>query len=219
MSSIPAAEPKPKGIKTRKSDKGDVPGVTRPMTYEEYLASPEEMARYDILDGWKVYRLYGEQQLPNPTRRHQRIQGNLYVPLRRYEQQTGRGQVIQPPCDVRITRRPLRNRQPGLLFISVERLARNPPLDDPAPLAPAPELVIEIVSPSDRPAVLAAKIADYRSVNVQEVWVVRAEAQTVEVVRLTLDEIETVATYGRGQTVASRAFSNIRVPVDEIFAE
>jgi hypothetical protein len=29
----------------------EVPGVTRPMTYEEYLASPEEMARYDILGG------------------------------------------------------------------------------------------------------------------------------------------------------------------------
>jgi Uma2 family endonuclease len=79
--------------------------------------------------------------------------------------------------------------------------------------------VVEIVSPSDRPAVLAAKIADYRGVNVQEVWVVRAEAQTVEVVRLTLDEIETVATYGQGQAVTSLAFSNLRVPLDAIFAE
>jgi len=219
MSRIPTAEPKPKAAKRPKPDKGDVPGVTRPMTYEEYLASPEEMARYDILDGWKVYRLYGEQQLPNPTRRHQRIQGKLYVSLRRYEQQTERGQVIQPPCDVRITRRPLRNRQPDLLFISTERLAQNPPLDDPAPLSPAPELVVEIVSPSDRPAVLAAKIADYRGVNVREVWVVRVEAQTVEVVRLTLDEIETVATYGRGQTAVSLAFLDLRIPVDEIFAE
>ena len=40
----------------------DVPGITRPMTYEEYMAGPEEMARYDIIDGWKVYRLYGVKQ-------------------------------------------------------------------------------------------------------------------------------------------------------------
>jgi len=122
------------------------------------------------------------------------------------------------PCDVMITRRPLRNRQPDILFISHKRF-NDRDRTNPAPLSPAPELVVEIVSPSDRPAVLAAKIADYRAVDVREVWVVRAEAQTVEVVRLTLDEIETVATYGRGQTAISLAFLDIRVSVDEIFAE
>ena len=55
----------------------DVPGITRPMTYEEYISSPEEMARYDILIGWKVYRLYGDNLVPSPTRRHQRILGRL----------------------------------------------------------------------------------------------------------------------------------------------
>jgi len=58
--------------------KADVPGITRPMTYEEYISGPEEMARYDIIDGWKVYRLCGDKQLPNPTREYQQIQGNLY---------------------------------------------------------------------------------------------------------------------------------------------
>jgi Uma2 family endonuclease len=177
------------------------------------------MARYDILDGWKVYRLYGEQQLPNPTRNHQRILRKIARAMEDFETRTHAGQVIIAPCDVVVARRPLRSRQPDLLFISNERLAENPPSDSPAPLDPAPELVVEIVSPSDRPAVLAAKIADYRGVNVQEVWVVRAEAQTVEVVRLTLDEIETVATYGPGQAVTSLAFSNLRVPLDAIFAE
>ena len=40
----------------------DVPGITRPMTYEEYVSGLEEMARYDIIDGWKVYRRYGENR-------------------------------------------------------------------------------------------------------------------------------------------------------------
>ena len=63
----------------------DVPGVTRPMTYDEYLATPEEMARYDILDGWKVYRLYGEEQLTNPTIRHQKIERNIARVFEDYE--------------------------------------------------------------------------------------------------------------------------------------
>ena len=197
----------------------DVPGITRPMTYEEYLASPEEMARYDILDGWKVYRLYGEQKLPNPTRLHQRTQGSLFRAFYAYEAQARNGQVIQPPCDVLVETMPrLRSRQPDMLFISNERLAQNPSQTDPAPLSPAPELVVEILSPSDKPAVLAAKIADYHAVDVREVWVVRTEENTVEVVRLSVDEIETVGTYSTGDTAASLAFPGLAVNVELLFS-
>ena len=195
----------------------DVPGITRPMTYEEYMAGPEEMARYDIIDGWKVYRLYGEKQLPNPTRQHQQVQGNLYVLLRAYEIASAAGKAILAPCDVRITQRPLKNRQPDLLFISNDRLTANPPSDDPTPLSPAPELVVEIVSPSDRTSVLAAKIADYRAVEVREVWVVRAKEQRIEIVQLTPDEILTVGEHGRGQAAVSCTFPDLRVDVDAVF--
>lgn len=198
----------------------DVPGVTRPMTYKEYLASPEEMARYDILDGWKVYRLYGDKQLPNPTRMHQEVAINLVELFRAFQKDAKTGKIIVAPCDVLVQVSPrLRTRQPDLLFISAEHLAQNPPSDDPAPLSPAPELVVEIVSPSDRPAVLAAKIADYKSVDVREVWVVRTETRTVEVVRLSADEIETVGTYGPGEVAVSVAFDGLTADVDGIFAE
>lgn len=208
----------PNSAKSQRYPKEDVPGITRPMTYEEYLSGPEEMARYDIIDGWKVYRLYGVKQLPNPTREHQDIQGNLYVAFRIFAQSSLRGKAIQAPCDVRITKRPWRSRQPDLLIISSERLAQNPPPNDPAPLSPAPELVVEIISPSDKPSVLAAKIADYRAVDVREVWVVRAEEKTVQVLRLSVEEIETAAAYKTGQTVTSSAFPHLEVAVDDIFA-
>ncbi len=196
----------------------DVPGVTRPMTYEEYLASPEEMRRYDILDGWKVYRCYGEAQMTNPTIRHQRVQTRIARAFERYEESTRMGLTVTSPCDVLIRRRPTRTRQPDVLFISHARLAGRS-LDDPTPLSPAPELVVEIVSPSDRPSVLAAKIADYKSVDVREVWVVRTENRTVEVVRLSADEIETVGTYGPGETAVSVAFDGLTADVNGIFAE
>lgn len=196
----------------------DVPGVTRAMTYDEYLASPEEMARYDILDGWKVYRLYGGQQLPNPTRLHQLIQGNIYSAFRAYAKAQGTAQALMAPCDVLVIRESrLRMRQPDVLLISTERLAQNPPSTDPAPLAPAPELVVEILSPSDKPSALAAKIADYRAVDVREVWVVRLQMQTVDIVRLPPDETETAASHGAGETAASLAFAGLAAQVDDIF--
>ncbi len=197
----------------------DVPGITRPMTYEEYISGPEEMARYDIIDGWKVYRLYGEKQLANPTREHQDIALNLAEQYRAYQRSANRGKVVIAPCDVRIMKRPLRNRQPDLLFISNERLAENPKATNPTPLSPAPELVVEIASPSDRPSVLAAKIADYRAVDVREVWVVRSGEQRVEVISLSPDEIATVGDYGRGQVAVSRVYPDLQVPVDALFQE
>jgi Uma2 family endonuclease len=194
----------------------DVPGVTRPMTYEEYLASPEEMARYDILDGWKVYRLYGEQQLTNPTIRHQRIQSRIARAFENYEMALKNGLTVEAPCDVQISRLPLRNRQPDVLFISNERFGSRS-LEDPSPLAPAPELVVEIISPSDQTSVLAAKIADYRNVDVQEVWVVRSTEQTIEVMRLALDEIESMGVFEIGQVATSIAFEGLTVTVNDIF--
>jgi Uma2 family endonuclease len=66
--------------------------------------------------------------------------------------------------------------------------------------------------------VLAAKIADYRSVDVREVWVVRTDAQVIEVVRLTLDAIETTGVFGRGENVVSATFDGLSVAVDDVFA-
>lgn len=199
--------------------KADVPGITRPMTYEEYMAGPEEMARYDILDGWKVYRLYGDNLLPSPTRKHQNIALNLAEAFRSFQRTTRLGQAIIAPCDVEITYQPLRCRQPDLLFISHERLEQNAPSDEYTPLSPAPELVVEIVSPSDTASVLAAKIADYRAVDVQEVWIIRPGDQTVEVMRLSAEQAGITDVYGQGGAAISQAFPGLAVPVGSIFLQ
>ena len=196
--------------------KADVPGITRPMTYEEYMAGPEEMARYDILDGWKVYRLYGDNLLPSPTRKHQTIALNLAEAFRVYQRATRLGQAIIAPCDVEITYQPLRSRQPDLLFISRERLEQNAPSDQYSAMTPAPELVVEIVSPSDTASVLASKTADYQAVDVRELWVVRSGDQTVEVLSLT-DGASRV--FGHGETAASDVFTGLAAEVDTLFVE
>lgn len=112
-----------------------------PLTYEAYLAEGEVFRRYDILDGVR--------HMTNPTRRHQRILIHLTRLLGTYEGVNGLGEVLVAPCDLLITRVPLRTRQPDVLFISHERLAQCPPPTDAAPLEVGPELVVEILSPSE----------------------------------------------------------------------
>ncbi len=194
----------------------DIPGITRPMSYEEYMATPEEMARYDILDGWKVYRLYGDNLMPSPTRTHQTIVLNLAEAFRSFQRRERLGEVIIAPCDVQITYQPLRSRQPDVLFMSTGRLAQNLPPDGYAPLSPAPELVVEIISPSDTPSVLARKLADYRSVNVEEVWLIDSHKGEVEIRSLADD---TRRLFRAGDIALSHVFPGLAVPVDSIFQE
>lgn len=139
ISAVPAAEP-------------EIPGVTRPMTYEEYLASPEENARYDIIDGYKAYYTFGGTEVTNPTRAHQMIAFNLAKAFDAYRRQVGSGHSLIGPCDVLVSQEPLRTRQPDVLFISEERWQANPSVNTAAPLAPAPELVVEFCLPRTRGA-------------------------------------------------------------------
>ena len=188
-----------------------IQNLSQLLTYEQYLNEGVIKLRYDILDGVRI--------VSNPTSRHQDILLNLGEAFRDYQRKQKTGRVQIAPRDVLIRRAPLRTRQPDVLFISMTRLAQNPPNTDPAPISPAPELVVEILSPSDTKKVLAAKIADYQSVNVLECWVVSLRARTVEVLSLTAEEVESVRVYDEMETVQSVQFPDLQVAVADILAE
>jgi Uma2 family endonuclease len=184
--------------------------ATERLTYEQYLAEEEIRKRYEIIDGVRVF-------MTNPTIAHQKVQGNIYTGLRVWNHQTRAGEVILAPCDILIQRSPLRTRQPDVLVISHERLGSRD-LDDPAPLDPAPELVVEILSPSDTRPVLDEKLADYRKVDVRECWVVNRVLRTIEVLRLTPESAEPAAVYRMGETAQSLVLPDPMLAVADVFA-
>ena len=55
-------------------------------------------------------------------------------------------------------------------------------------------------------------------VGVDECWVVRPDAGTVEVLTLTPEGAQSVAVYGDGQTVQSVVFAGLTVPIADVFA-
>lgn len=181
------------------------------LTYADYMAEGEIYRRYDILDGVRY-------DMPNPTRRHQDILFNVAEKLRAYERTSKRGKAIIAPCDVLIRREPLRTRQPDVLFISREQLAQCSDENDPAPLFAAPELVVEILSPSETPRMREDKIEDYCGVGVQECWIVSQDVETVEVLRLTEAGAESIGVYDQNQTLRSVVFPDLTVAVAAIFA-
>ena len=187
------------------------PAPRQVLTYEQYLAEGTIKQKYDIMDGVRF--------VSSPNMRHQRISRKLLLLLAPYEAAMRNGLGMASPRDVMVRRNPLRTRQPDVLYISNERLALNDPDNESSGFDPAPELVIEIVSPSDTPGVLTEKIADYQAANVREVWVARPSEHTVEVVQLTPTSVLSTAEYSMGTSVQSVAFPGLMVPVEEIFAE
>ena len=176
-----------------------------PLTYAQYLAEGETNRRYDILDGVRVW-------MPNPTVRHQDVLFNIAAAFKAFSRAADLGRMVVAACDVLITYEPLHTRQPDVLFISHVRFGDRDPLD-PSALDPAPELVVEILSPGDTRRALADKIRDYRRVNVQECWIVSLDIRTVEVLRLTPEGEHSLALYGVAENVRSEAFPGLVIPV------
>ena len=81
-----------------------------------------------------------------------------------------------------------------------------------------PDLVVEVLSPSDTRSAMNEKIEDYRRLGVRECWLASSEAETIEVLRLTAQAGERFGLFGRGDTVRSEVLPELALSVDELFA-
>jgi Uma2 family endonuclease len=186
---------------------------TKKLTYEEYLAMPEMKCRYEIIDGELM-------RAASPIPIHQWIVGNVYRVLHTFVSLHRLGLVLMAPLDIVIRRDPLRTRQPDLLFLSAARsgITEGAQLRGQQLLQQAPDLVIEILSPTNTRRDLDQKLEDYRSIGVRECWIVSPEALTVEVVRLSPEAIQTLDSFGTGMTMGSEVLEGLILPVAEVSA-
>ena len=129
------------------------------------------------------------------------------------------GVALIAPCDVVIRREPLRVRQPDVLFISAARGGVRRPADlvGLSRLDTPPDLVVEVLSPSNTRRQVEEKLADYRSIGVLECWLVNFPARTVEVLRLSGDGIAVLGVYGMGDVLRSEVLPGFELPIAHIF--
>lgn len=181
-------------------------------SYRDYMALPETMRRYEIIDGEVIMS-------PSPTVIHQWLARNLSFALFRHVTANKLGHVFFAPLDVQISEDPFRTRQPDVLFISAERSGFTDigSIGGVQLLEVAPELVVEILSPNDARKKIEKKLSDYQRIGVQECWLVSPEAETVEVLKLESDNIERIDIFGIGNQVRSEVLPELNLQVDEIF--
>ena len=95
------------------------------------------------------------------------------------------GRLVGSDSGVLLERDPDTVREPDLAFTSAARLPAGGPSKGYAEVAP--DLVVEVVSPSDQPRDVADKVAMWLSHGVRLGWVVRPDSRTIDVHRATGD--------------------------------
>ena len=103
-------------------------------------------------------------------------------------------------------------RMPDVSFISADKVAKFP---SRGWLDVAPDLAVEVVSPTDSASTVQLKAHDYVRAGVPLVWVVFPESRTVEVRRAGTSTIEVL---GEGDTLSGGdVLPGFSAPVSEIF--
>lgn len=148
-----------------------VPMVTHlassaPFTEEDLAATPADGRRYELVDGMLLVT-------PSPNRDHQRCVGRLFILL--FGACVPGYEVMVSPFDVRLSATTVL--VPDLL------VAREADLT-PARLETAPELVVEVRSPSTRRFDEGTKRLVYEAASVPAYWLVDPEEPRLTVLHL-----------------------------------
>jgi len=115
-----------------------------------------------------------------PGYRHGEVTARLTKALMDFTDAHDVGRVLAGDAGFTLATNPDTVRGPDVAFIRRERL----PHPSPSGYAPfAPDLVIEVLSPGDRPGDTLAKVADWLSAGTRLVWVVDPERRLARVYR------------------------------------
>jgi len=142
------------------------------MTAEELLHTSIPDRRTELVKGILVVREPAGD-------RHGRVTMNLTIRLGTYVERAAAGQLFAAETGFTLSRAPDTVRAADIAFVRRERLS------EPIPGFPelAPDLVVEVLSPGDRPGEVRAKVADWLSAGVRLVWIVDPERRLARVYR------------------------------------
>jgi Uma2 family endonuclease len=160
--------------------------TTKLVTYEEWLKMPEVQDAIEEVVNGEV------RIMPAPKLPHASVVENLRdIVGAQLDRQIFRIYVTQIGLVIR--RDPLTSRVPDL---AVFRKSSMVVVD--SYIHSAPELAVEVLSPANRPSEREAKLRDYESLGVPEIWVISPEARTFEVLLLKEAKLTTVALLREG---------------------
>lgn len=149
----------------------------RPIPFREFVCLSDREDDYELIDGMLVRKMVAFAD-------HENLFSWLHRLLGDFVEKRNLGKVLGSRTAVEINA--FRGRLPDLVFVRQEnlRILRQEAIFG------TPDLVIEIVSPNDRPGDLIALEADYQNIGVPEIVFITMNRRQVRVLRPGEEEYE-----------------------------
>lgn len=162
------------------------------LTYEDYCRMPPG-ERYELLEGDL------RKMTPAPSVLHQKVSGGIEKALRQWVDGHSLGEVYDAPIDVVLSEHNVV--QPDILYT----------------IQGAPDLVVEILSPSTVELDRGTKRRLYARYGAREYWIVDPDGRSIEVTSHNGRELATVQVYPSGTTLASPLLKEFVLEIDWVF--
>ncbi|HXG60976.1 MAG TPA: Uma2 family endonuclease [Planctomycetota bacterium] len=163
---------------------------------------PEDGNRHEIIRGEWI-------MTPPPNVPHQTVVLNIQVLLANHVRPRRLGRVLGAPVAVILSEKDAV--QPDVLFVSRERAARV----RKDAVRGAPDLVVEVLSPSTAAVDRGRKLALYDKAGVREYWIVDPADRTVEIHQFL--PTRRLRVFQKGQSFEPSVLPGLSVKVSEIF--
>ena len=179
------------------------------LTYDDLMLFPDDGKRHELIDGEHYVT-------PSPNTKHQTVSMTLSVLIGGWLEHHAVGRVYHAPFDVVFSQYDVV--EPDLLYVSSERAAD---VLTPQHVRGAPDLVIEIGSPSTRKRDETLKRALYERSGVREYWIVDPDIDVVRVHRRNGDDFERALELSRerGDVLTTPLLPGLELPLTRIFRE
>jgi len=179
------------------------------LTYDDFVLFPDDGKRHELIDGEHYVT-------PSPNLKHQRVSGALYLLIGSWLQDHPVGEIFYAPFDVVFSQHDVV--EPDLLYVSN---ARTTQVLTPANVQGAPDLVIEIGSPSTRQRDETIKRRLYERSAVSEYWVVDPDIDVVRIYRRTGERFDRAIELSReaGDVLTTDLLPGLDLPLGRIFCD
>jgi Uma2 family endonuclease len=176
------------------------------LTYTDLELLPDDGLRHEIIDGEHYVTA-------SPVTQHQRISRRLVVAFQSYLDAQPMGEVFYAPFDVVMSFHDVV--VPDLIYISQSRAqlvtAKN--------LQGAPDLVIEILSPSTRSRDERLKRELYERAGVEEYWIIDPDRNVVLIYRRQDAHFLPPDTFDESAVIETALLPGFELPLGDVLAD
>ncbi len=177
--------------------------ISTKFTHADLLVMPDDGKRREIIDG----DLY---VTPSPRFSHQATSAKLYRAIDRYLDKHPIGEAYYAPLDVIFSDHDVV--EPDIIFVLNEH---RQILQDW--VRGAPDLVVEILSPTTKTIDRGPKLKAYARYGVTEYWIVDPVARAVELYRLTPTGYQLTRSFSEEESLASPMLPGFELQVASLF--